>query len=406
MGIKYKRAKNDNDEIVNIEEVTPEMRNATKFTCISCGNELLACLGSKNQHYFRHKTEVDCNPETYLHKMGKYTFVKAYRECLAHGKPFNITLKQKVACVKEENCQVRHSFGDIPDVCSTYEWRNFDLTQYYDCVAEEEHVESFVADILLKRSKDDQPILVEIMVSHACEESKIQSGFRIIEIELNKEEDLDLIESCQLKQTELSDNDYFKTNRNKNRKNEEEAPIIRFYNFHDAKKELLNCHEVHQFAIYKNNPSHFSLNEIVLCGEKDKMIERHRNENKLLYEILFYGGVSLDERFVFVPQGNEIFMVETQADERFAFGVSKAFERGFKIRNCFLCRYHARNENRFTEEEDKPIFCKAYKKLQTTPQCHSTQAINCKAFVPDKRVYEDYLSFSDRYPDSYEEIFY
>ncbi|MBO7082875.1 MAG: hypothetical protein J6W30_03415 [Bacteroidales bacterium] len=47
------------------------MRKSTKFTCISCGQELSACLGSKNQHHFRHKTEVDCNLETYLHKMGK-----------------------------------------------------------------------------------------------------------------------------------------------------------------------------------------------------------------------------------------------------------------------------------------------------------------------------------------------
>ena len=389
MGIKYKRAKNDNDEIVNIGEVTPEMRKATRFTCISCGNELSACLGSKNQHYFRHKTEVDCNPETYLHKMGKYTFIKVYRECLAQGKPFNITLKQKVTCVKEKDCQVKHSFGDIPDVCSTYEWKDFDLTQYYDCVAEEEHVESFVADILLKRSKDDQPILVEIMVSHACEENKIKSGYRIIEIKLNKEDDLELIESCQLKQTELSDSDYFKTDRRKNRKNEEEGPIVRFYNFHDAKEKLLNRHEVHQFAIYKNNPSRFCLNETVLCGEKDKMIERHRNENNLLYEILFYD--------VGLWEGNS-----------FVFGVAKAFERGFKIRNCFLCRYHARNENRFTQEEDKPIFCKLYNKLQTKPQCHSTQAIDCSAFVPDKRAYGYYLSWGtgDSYSDSYEEIFY
>ena len=396
MGIKYKRAKNDNDEIVNIEEVTPETRKATRFTCISCGNELSACLGSKNQHHFRHKTEVDCNPETYLHKMGKYTFIKVYRECLAQGKPFNITLKQKVTCVKEKDCQVKHSFGDIPDVCSTYEWKDFDLTQYYDCVAEEEHVESFVADILLKRSKDDQPILVEIMVSHACEEDKIKSGYRIIEIKLNKEDDLELIESCQLKQTELSDSDYFKTDRRKNRKNEEEGPIVRFYNFHDAKEKLLNRLEVHQFAIYKNNPSHFRLNETVRCGEVDKMLERQRKENNLLYEILLYDGVSPDERFVF----------GTQVDKRFVFGVAKAFERGFMIRNCFLCQHHALNPYRATEEEYKPIFCKLHNGLHTIPQCHSTRAINCIAFVPDKSAYGYYLQQSGRYPYDYEEIFY
>lgn len=394
--IKYKRAKNDNDKIVNIEEVTPEMRKATRFTCISCGQELSACLGSKKQHHFRHKTEVDCNFETYLHKMGKYTFKKTYTECLAQGKPFIITLKQRVPCVKEKNCQVRHRFGDDPDSCSKYEWEKYDLTQYYDSVAEEEKVGSFIADILLKSSKNYPPILVEIMVSHACEESKIQSGYRIIEIELNKEEDLELIESCQLKQTELSDNNHFVAGRRKNRRNEEDAPIVRCYNFRDAKKELLNCYEVHQFAIYKNNPSHFSLNETVQCGEKDEMIERHRNENKLLYEILFYDGVSPDERFVF----------GTQADERFVFGVAKAFEKGFKIRNCFLCKYHARNQFRYTEEEDKPIFCKLYKKLQTKPQCHSTQAINCIAFAPDKKVYEHYLCYLDWNSDSYEEIPY
>ena len=298
--------------------------------------------------------------------------------------------------MKEKDCQVRHYFGDIPDVCNKYEWKNFDLTQYYDSVAEEERVESFVADILLKSSKGYPSTLVEIMVSHACEDNKIQSGYRIIEIGINKEEDLELIESCQLKQTELSDSDYFKTDRRKNRRNKEDAPIVRCYNFRDAKKKLLNCHEVHQFAIYKNNPSRFCLNETVLCGEKDKMIEQHRNENKLLYEILFYDGVSVDEKFV----------LGTQADERFVFGVSKAYERGFKIRNCFLCRYHARNENRFTQEEAKPIFCKLYKKLQTNPLCHSTQAIACRAFVPDKIAYEYYLSFSDWNSDWYEEIIY
>ena len=387
--IKYKRAKNNNDEIVNIEEVTPEMRKATRFTCISCGQVLSACLGSKKQHHFRHKTEVDCNFETYLHRMGKYTFKKIYEECLAQGKPFNITLKQRVPCVKEENCQIRHRFGDDPDACNKYEWIKYDLTQYYDSVAEEEKVGSFVADILLKSSKNYPPILVEIMVSHACEESKIQSDYRIIEIELNKEEDLELIESCQLKQTELSDSDCLETNRRKNRRNEEDVPIVRYYNFRDAKKELLNCHEVSQFAIYKSNPSRFYLNETVQCGEKDKMIERHKKENNLLYEILFYDGGEW-------------------GGGRFVFGVSKAFERGFKIRNCFLCRYHATNENRFTQEEDKPIFCKAYKKLQTNPQCYSTQAINCRAFVPDKRAYGYYLSWGtgDSYSDSYEEIFY
>lgn len=381
--IKYKRAKNNNDEIINIEQVTPEIRKATKFTCISCGQELSACLGSKNQHHFRHKTEVDCNLETYLHKMGKYTFVKAYTDCLSQGRPFIITLKRRVSCVKEVDCPIRHYYGSYPDVCNKYVWEDFDLTRYYDSVAEEETVGPFVADILLKSSKGYPPTLVEIMVSHACEEGKIQSGYRIIEIELHKEEDLELIESCKLRQSELERDYYLDIDRRNTRRNKDKISTVKCYNFRDAKKELLNYNKIYQFAIYKNNPSRFSLNETVQCGEKDKLIERHRREKNLLYEILFY---------------NE----ELWGAGRFVFGVAKAFESGFKIRNCFLCRYHAYNENRLISEEDKPIFCKLYKQLQTTPQCHSTQAINCNAFVPDKRAYANYLFYSD----SYEEVFY
>ena len=379
--IKYKRAKTGNDEIVNIEEVSLEMRKSTRFTCISCGQELSACLGSKNQHHFRHKTEVDCNLETYLHKMGKYTFVKTYKECLSQGKPFTITLNRKISCQKESTCKVK-PFLNRWEECCDYRPKTFDLTRYYDSVAEEQAIGSFVADILLTSSKGYPPTLVEIKVSHPCEETKIQSGFRIIEIGLTKEEDLDLIASCRLVDP-VGDNTYLETiGQGSRRKKKDEEPTVRCYNFREAPKELFDFHKIYQFGIYRNNPSHFCLNETVSCGEKEKLINRHRRGNQLLYEILFYK--------------------ENWGPGRFIFGVARAYEKGFKIKNCFLCRYHAYNENRLTPEEDKPIFCKLYKKLQTKPQCHSTQAIECSAFVPDKRAYANYLL----YAGGYEEIVY
>jgi hypothetical protein len=98
-----------------------------------------------------------------------------------------------------------------------------------------------------------------------------------------------------------------------------------------------------------------------------------------------------------VPDVAELYILSiSEKGTSFVFGVSKAFERGFKIRNCYLCKYHAINENRITPDDDKPIFCKMYKILQTKPQCHSTQAINCTAFDPSKAAYERYLFYSYR----------
>lgn len=375
--IKYKYALNGDGEKIKISDVTPEIRKATKFTCISCGNELVACIKKgKKQPHFRHKSQVDCNLETYLHKMGKYTFVKAYKECLAQGKPFNITLERRVSCVKDNNCPVKPLYSEW-SCCWDKKRETFDLTQFYDSIGEEQPIGSFIADVLLKSDKGHQPILIEIMVSHACEEAKIQSGYRIIEIGLNKEEDLELIESCHLCDTEEGCGDHYRPRRSKHKE-----PTVQFYNFRDPPKEVLNVFKIQQFAVYRANPSHFSLNESVPCGKKDELIKRHRSENKLLYEILF-------------------FKEDLWGAGRFVFGVAKAFERGIKIRNCFLCRYHAINENRFSPD-DMPIFCKIYKQLQTPPQCHSTRAINCKAFIPDKKAYEPYLSYFEHF----EEVFY
>lgn len=373
--IKYKYALNSSKEIISIDEVNPEIRKTNQFKCISCGKDLSACLGSKNKHHFRHKTDVDCNFETYLHKMGKHAFIKTYTDCLTQRKPFNITIKRKVSCSKEETCPIKPIHEGFHEGCSHYDWQTFDLTQYYDSISEERPIDSFVADVLLTSSKGHQPILVEIKVSHACEEGKIQSGYPIIEIGLEKEEDLELIESCQLKETESINEEHSGIIGYGLKMDKAEEPIIKCYNFRNANMRLLNLYKVHQFAVLRDNPSHFSLNETISCGEKDKLIERHRKENKLLYEILF-------------------FEDNLWGYDRFVFGVSKAFERGIKIRNCYLCKYHASNENRLTPDVDKPIFCKMYKIIQTKPQCHSTQAINCTAFNPSKGAYERYLFYS------------
>lgn len=56
----------------------------------------------------------------------------------------------------------------------------------------------FVADILLKRkdngeSKNNEPMFIEVAVTHPCKEEKIASGIRIIELSITQEEDIQSI---------------------------------------------------------------------------------------------------------------------------------------------------------------------------------------------------------------------
>ena len=67
-----------------------------------------------------------------------------------------------------------------------------DLKQFYDTCTEEAQIDGFVADLLLTNSNNPkiQPLLIEICVTHACEEDKIKSGLKIIEITIKKEKEV------------------------------------------------------------------------------------------------------------------------------------------------------------------------------------------------------------------------
>ena len=57
--IKYKYAKDHNQKIVEISTINKHDRNNSQYYCISCGKELIARLGEKNQHHFAHKSNAD-----------------------------------------------------------------------------------------------------------------------------------------------------------------------------------------------------------------------------------------------------------------------------------------------------------------------------------------------------------
>lgn len=95
--IKYKYAKDHNQKIVEISTINKHDRNNSQYYCISCGKELIARLGEKNQHHFAHKSNADnisCNNETYLHNLAKIKI----KEKFDHSNTLIIKLNKNIIC--------------------------------------------------------------------------------------------------------------------------------------------------------------------------------------------------------------------------------------------------------------------------------------------------------------------
>lgn len=191
--IKYKYAFDENHNLVNINDVIKEDRRQKKFYCISCGKELIPRLGNIRVKHFAHKSSEEastCNKETYLHSLGKLLIKNKFD----NEKAFNISFLKYCNCHNASQCS---SFS--PDTCKATYLHTVNLKEYYDKCECEKRIGDFVADVLISSDKEDIPeILIEIKYTHACTESKINSGYKIIEITVETEEELTKIVSGDL----------------------------------------------------------------------------------------------------------------------------------------------------------------------------------------------------------------
>lgn len=366
--IKYQYAYNEFNQCINIEEVSDETRKSSTFHCISCGTEMSACLGNKRKHYFRHKTEVDCNLETYLHKMGKIVFVKCYKDCLEQKKPYLVSIWRKLFCIKEQTCPFFEKESEYNNCCESRK-STTDLTRYYDTISEEKRIGNLVPDVLLE-GKDMPPFFIEIKVSHGCDENKIKSGYPIIEFGIQGESDLELLKTCNIVETNSG---RYLIHRHPNANllhGCDETGKAFFYNFKDFRqKEQLQCQSIWSFGIRKDNGKAYVSNDPISCNQVNDIIESHSLRGELAYEL-------------FLP---------FRCPLSYQFGIARAREKGLEIKSCYLCRYHALNDSVVYTEDYRPIFCKLSKKLQTEKYRHSMDAYNCLTYKPDKNAYVEYL---------------
>lgn len=357
--IKYQYAKDENDKLIDIDSLNEENRNKSKLFCIGCGNELIARLGKIKVRHFAHKKLVTCSGETYLHLLGKQLFFENYNDCLSKQKPFVIEIHQERTCNHYENelglkCK-------LPKTTA-----KFDLTKFFDKISLETREGQFIADILLTSKNGRDKIFVEIAVAHLSTEQKLNSNYRIIELDIENEEDLEPIKRKYLSVKDSK---------------------IKFKNFKTSEINASICNGVCQ--IYYN---FLTLDKDGRCLLKRRNLKQIKIQLETKRKKFVNYEISKDNGYNY--------------PEVFKKGVANFAKQNLKVKNCFICRYHAENNSWYEDTTGVPIFCKFLK-----IKCNSNQAVSCEYFKLEKNyvnkilktIHQNEADFQEYYSEEIEQ---
>lgn len=195
--VTWQYALSDDGSLKNISDVTDAYRKVHNFTCFGCDKELFAIRGSKKERHFRHAPSCVCNPETYLHQLGKKMFTEFFDKVKAQNKRLLVDFLQTKICVNPD-CPL----GKDHCVENVGEYEEFELFPHFNHYEVEKYDPDtgLTPDILLTND-DGEKVYIEIFVNHPSSEEKIKSNIPIVEISLSEESDLKCL------QPELNDDD-------------------------------------------------------------------------------------------------------------------------------------------------------------------------------------------------------
>lgn len=350
--IKYHYALDENGNIIDIIDVTKENRNAKRFFCINCGEEMIAKLGEVKARHFAHKVETpNCNSETYLHKLAK----RRLKEKFDSSEHFEISYRQEVKCKDEDLCPFFNK-----EECVERRLKSFDLKKYYDTCNEEEREGDYIADLKISNSQNSKrpPVMIEIYVSHKCSLPKKNSGIRIIEIHIKEESDIQNLILNSL--IEDGDCPY---------PNESRSPKCKFYGFNAEAKELelLNVRMIPRFYLFKSGSAFVPDMDEISPNCRD--YNRKYNPNTILE-------LNIDSSYFGTPSLYEI-------------GYIKALDLGFEVKTCMLCKYRKDSLDFFN-------FCCLYKKYGTPQYPDSKDAMKCQYYKVDNDFVLQIQKFLER----------
>ncbi|PER23714.1 hypothetical protein CN490_24930 [Bacillus cereus] len=164
MGVKLNFALSGTD-VVHIED---RLYKHIKYICPHCKEDVIAKKGNKREHHFSHKPGSNCNVshETLLHFEAKHYFVNKV------NKEEDIKLIIDLSYFKKKYKEFLKAIN-----IDSYEISLLDILKFYKkrFAESEQWVGDSIADVVVKGEYDDsQPFVIEIYVTHANEDEKVQ----------------------------------------------------------------------------------------------------------------------------------------------------------------------------------------------------------------------------------------
>ena len=312
--IKYRNAFDAEGNIIDIKQITIKNRDLNKYYCIGCGGEMKAALGQKKGHYFSHKNNCNCSPETYYHNLAK----RILKHKFESSSLFFVKYYVHNDCPKATQCELKEHHNW--EGCSSVVLKSINLKEYYNTCKEEIVYKGFKADLILTHSDypNRESLFLEVAVTHNCTPEKINSKIRIIEIKVQNEVDA---------YREIIENEgEFINKSNIIKSKEKELPPIRFYNF-KRKSNDKGANLLSRFYLFLNKygkcQAQCKPNEIY-CSDVNSV---HRN-NSLLE-------VTISEEDI--PIGFEFDLYD--------LGMALASEKGLDVKSCILCNKFKRSNS-------------------------------------------------------------
>ena len=338
--VKYRYALNANNELIEIHSAH-EIGGI--YYCPECGEQMILKCGSKKAWHFSHD-KVECDYNHYLHTIAERRIAEWFNAAVE----IPIVLQINEVCESKKKCR----FFREELCCKPCFSDAFNLKDYYSlCEIEKRYTKdghTYIADIICwPKYEKYGPLFIEICVTHPCEEEKLSSGIRIIELVIQSEEDIDRIIGTQMIAGEN----------------------LRFYNFHARDKLSLNQsfeNFLQKFILF---PSKKGFIKTIHCSE--------RNHRRGDMEITIpYNGYVPD----FLDDGGF-----------FSIAYAVAFQYDNTLRHCCLCKYHA------YDVLDGFGICKLYKKYGTNRDSSTNDAQQCRFFRIDVDLIQTRKSEFDDY---------
>ena len=180
----HQYALNKNNELIFINDARKE---DGPYICPNCKEPLIVKNNGKiRQHHFAHKSGSECCWESYLHKCAKCLLKQRFDK----NEKFEISYSVTNHCPKYDVCELA-KFNYWKECNGEFVYKR-DLKQIYDTCEIERGYNGFIGDVKLSNSQDSnkEPMFLEVLVEHKCSDKKINSGLKMIEIEVNSFEDV------------------------------------------------------------------------------------------------------------------------------------------------------------------------------------------------------------------------